>query len=97
MLTKTQKQFLKGLANPLKAMVTIGKTGLTENIINSIEEQLTAHELVKVSVLNTCDQPISEMAIEIAAETSSEIISQLGHKIVFYRRNLRDSKIVLPK
>lgn len=97
MLTKSQKQYLKGLANPLKAMVTVGKTGLTDNIIGSVEEQLTAHELVKVSVLNTCDQPIEELAIEIAAETSSEIISQLGRKIVFFRRNLREGKIVLPK
>lgn len=97
MLTKSQKQYLKGLSNTLKPMVTVGKGGLSENIIMSLEEQLKAHELVKVSILNTCDEPISEMALDMAAATSSEIISQLGHKIVFFRRNLRDGKIVLPK
>lgn len=97
MLTKTQKQYLKGLANPLKAMVTIGKNGLTENVIMSVDEQLTAHELVKVDVLNSCDCSAEELAIDIAAETGSEIISQLGRKFVLYRRNLRESKISLPR
>ena len=97
MLTKSQKQYLKGLANPLKPMVTIGKGGLSENIINSVEEQLLAHELVKVAVLNNCGENIEEMTLDIAATTHSEIVSQLGRRMVFYRRNLREPKIVLPR
>ena len=44
MLTKTQRQYLKGLANTLKPLVQIGKSGLNENIIVSVDEVLEAAE-----------------------------------------------------
>ena len=50
MITKAQRQYLKGLANNVKPLVKVGKMGLTENIIKSIEEVLTAHEIVKIDV-----------------------------------------------
>lgn len=97
MLNKAQKQYLKGLANTLKPLVNIGKNGLNENVIMSVDEILKAHEIVKITVLNTCDTPSTELALDIAAATGSEIVSQLGRKIVLYRRNPEKTSIVLPK
>ncbi len=97
MLKKKQKQYLKGLANPLKPAVIIGKDGLTENIINSIDEYLTSHELLKISILKSCEQEIEEIVLDVLANTNSELISQLGRKMVIYRRNNRQPVIELPK
>ncbi len=97
MITKAQRQYLKGLANPLKPIVMIGKSGLTYNVIQSIEDNLTAHELIKIDVLQSCEETASALAVEIAGETHSEIISQLGRKIVLYRRNREKRIIELPR
>ena len=97
MLNKAQKQYLKGLANTLKPLVNIGKNGLNENVIMSVDEILTAHEIVKITVLNTCETPSTELALDIAAATGSEIVSQLGRKIVLYRKNPEKISIVLPR
>ena len=82
MLNKAQKQYLKGLSNTLKPLVQIGKNGLNENVISSVDEILTAHEMVKITVLNTCERPV---------------VSQLGRKIVLYRRNPKKPVIDLPR
>ena len=97
MLNKTQKQFLKGLSNTLKPLVQIGKNGLNENVISSVDEILTAHEMVKIAVLNTCERPVMELALDIASGTKSEIVSQLGRKIVLYRRHPKKTVIELPR
>ena len=97
MITKAQRQYLKGLANNIKSLVKVGKLGLTENILTSIDEVLTAHEIVKVDVLPQCEETASELSIQIASETHSELVSQLGRKIVLYRRNPEKSSIVLPR
>ncbi|MBE6104232.1 MAG: YhbY family RNA-binding protein [Erysipelotrichaceae bacterium] len=97
MLTKTQRQYLKGLANTLKPLVQIGKSGLNENIIVSVDEVLEAHELCKISILNTCPQETGEIALDLSSATNSDIVSQLGRKIVLFRRNLKKGTITLPK
>jgi RNA-binding protein len=97
MLTKTQRQYLKGLANTLKPLVQIGKSGLNENIIVSVDEVLEAHELCKISILNTCPQETGEIALDLSSATNSDIVSQLGRKIVLFRRNLKKGTIMLPK
>ncbi len=97
MLKKNQKQYLKGLANTLKPTIIVGKNGLTDNVITSVIEGLTAHELVKISVLNTSEATPEQLAIEIASETKSEIVSQLGRKIVLYKKNVKEPKILLPR
>ena len=97
MLTKSQKTYLKSLTNTLKPIVMVGKNGLTDTLINSLDENLTANELVKVSISDTCPQDVDEIAIELARETSSEIIYKIGRKVTFYRHNLKKNIINLPR
>ncbi len=97
MITKTQRRYLKGLANTLKPLVQIGKNGLTDNVLRSVDEVLEAHELMKIDILPSCQETAGELAVEIASATGSEIISELGRKIVLYRRNRNEPRIVLPR
>jgi RNA-binding protein len=96
MLNKAQKQFLRGKANPLKPTVTVGKSGVTPAVIASLDQALTAHELVKVSVLGSCPVSLTELSILLAARSHSELVSQLGRRMVFYRRNPEGPVIPLP-
>ena len=65
--------------------------------MTSVIEGLIAHELFKISVLNNSPLKPEHLAIEIASETNSEIIIQLGLKIVLYKKNVKEPKILLPK
>ena len=49
-LSNKQKQFLKGLAHPLKPVVQLGGNGLTEGVVAEIDNALNHHELIKVKV-----------------------------------------------
>jgi len=97
MISKTQKKYLKALANPLKPLVIIGKGGLNESVIDSIDECLNAHELVKIDVLKTCEISTEEIAIEVASKTKCEVIQLIGRKIVIYRFSKENNNIILPR
>lgn len=50
-MTSKQRAFLRGKANKIEAIFQIGKTGLTENLINQLSDALEARELIKITVL----------------------------------------------
>ena len=96
MLTGKQKRYLRSLAVNEKAIFQIGKEGLSDNLYVSLKEALKARELVKVSVLKTCDLDINEISIELCANTSSELVQKIGKTLVLYKRNSKEQKIILP-
>lgn len=95
MLSGKQKRFLRALASKEKAIVIIGKDGLTYNLYDSLKKALNAHELVKVSILKTCDVEVNEAAIELSANSGSEIVQKIGRTIVLYKAS-KEHLITLP-
>ena len=85
MLDKKDKFRLRALANSLKPVVIIGKDGLTDNILNNVFNDLTAHELVKINVLKTCDEDINALALDIAGECSANIVQVIGRVIILFK------------
>ncbi|HHX72272.1 MAG TPA: YhbY family RNA-binding protein, partial [Clostridiales bacterium] len=53
MITSKQRAYLRGQANTLSPLTQIGKGGVTPAVIRQVDEMLLAHELVKLSVLET--------------------------------------------
>ena len=47
-LSSTQRKYLRSLAHHLKPSIYIGKNNLTQGTIDSINDSLTAHELIKI-------------------------------------------------
>ena len=86
MLKKNQVKFLQSLAQNYKAVIQIGKKGLTDSAFKSIEENLLANELVKIKILK-----------EIADYFDAEFITSLGNTFVLYRENPDKRNISLPK
>ena len=62
MLSGKQKSYLRSEAHHLQPIFQIGKGGLTEPIIKQIEEALEARELIKVSILQNCEEDKNEIA-----------------------------------
>lgn len=95
-LSNKQKQFLKGLAHPLKPIVQLGANGLTEGVVAEIDNALSFHELIKVKV-PTDDREEKALIMEaIVRETRSEKLQVIGHTLIIYRES-DERKIQLPK
>lgn len=95
-LTNKQKQFLKGLAHPLKPVVLLGSNGLTEGVVAEIDSALAHHELIKVKVPG--DDRELRQAIEqaIARETQAIVVQTIGKTLVLYRP-AEEPSIKLPR
>ncbi len=95
-LSNKQKQFLKGLAHPLKPVVLLGQNGLTEGVLAEIENAISHHELIKVKIA-TDDRDTKQLIIDaIVRETEALAIAKIGHIVVLYRPS-EAKKIELPR
>ncbi|MBB1547249.1 MAG: YhbY family RNA-binding protein [Mogibacterium diversum] len=99
MLTGKQRSYLKGLAQKIEPTVYIGKADLTENIVRSIDENLTANELVKCQIQEGSLLDPTEVCSELAETLHAEFVAAIGRRFVLYRRarNPKNVKIELPK
>ncbi|PPA71480.1 ribosome assembly RNA-binding protein YhbY [Jeotgalibacillus proteolyticus] len=97
MLTGKQKRFLRSEAHHLTPIFQVGKGGVNENMIKQIGEALEARELIKVSVLQNCEQDKDEVAADISKGTRSEIVQTIGSTIVIYKESRENKKLELPK
>lgn len=85
-LSNPQIRKLKALAQRMDASLKIGKHGLSDAFINSLNEELNRHELVKVKFAEFKEQK-KELAPELAARTGSHLVTLLGNVAVLFRRN----------
>ena len=96
-LNNKQNRFLRAQAHSLKPVVLIGGAGLTDSVINEINQALHDHELIKVRV-NADDREAKQEMIDVISEqTESFLVQAIGHIGIFYRRNKKKPKIELPK
>lgn len=88
MISKKDKFRLRALANPLKPVVIIGKDGLTENMIVSINDVIRTHELIKCSILKTYEGlETKDLAELICSTIDAEFIFSVGRTFVIYKKN----------
>jgi RNA-binding protein len=83
-LTGAQRKYLRGMAHYLKPIVQIGKNGLTDPVIESIDKALDDHELVKVRISGAEDK--RGMADQIAERTDSAWVGMVGFVLTLYRQ-----------
>ena len=96
-ITSKQRAYLRSLAHSLNPIFQIGKSGISDNQLQGISEALEAHELIKITVLETAPDSIKILSEEIANATSSLVVQTMGNKITLFRKRSKNSKIELPK
>ena len=87
MITTKQRAFLRGLGNALEPVMHIGKEGLGDNSKENINGLLEARELVKIRVLNNCENSPKEMMKLICLETGADPVQVIGGVLLVYRRS----------
>ena len=83
-LTGAQRKYLRGLAHGLKPVVHIGRAGLSESLIASLDEALESHELIKVKFQDHKDEK-EAFRSEISARLDCEAVGKIGHTMIFFR------------
>ena len=94
-----QRAYLRGLANRLDAIFQIGKDGIGESFIVQVDEALEKRELIKLSLLETCEHTPKEAAQILCDATGAQSVQIIGRKVVLYREatEKENRKIVVPK
>jgi RNA-binding protein len=95
-LSPAQRQFLKGLAHPLQAVVMIGNQGLTPAVHKEISRALAAHELIKIKAATDDADTRRVWMEEICATAGAAPVQQIGKVLVIYRP-AEPPVITLPK
>lgn len=93
--TGKQRRHLRSLAHDLNPVVLVGQRGVSDNLIENLDEQLLAHELVKVKVHDS--DALEETARALAEGTGSAVIQTIGKMLVLYRAHPKQPTIKLPK
>lgn len=83
-LTNLQIRKFKSAAQRLEPILKVGKAGLSERFVRSVEEALTQHELVKIKFVEFKEQK-KELAPQLAEKTSSHLVMRVGNVMVLHR------------
>lgn len=91
-LTSKQRAFLMAQASKEKAVLQIGKDGLTPEVTEAVNEALAARELVKIGLQKSCLEDPRAVAQALSERTRSALVQTIGRKIVLYKRAHEPSK-----
>ena len=72
---------------------------MNSDMIQGIRDALEKRELLKVSILQNCEEDKDEVAKILSERTSSELVQVIGHTIVLYKQSSKEKyrKIELVK
>ena len=96
-ITSKQRSQLRGMAAAEDTIIHVGKGGINDNLIESVNTALKARELVKGKVLENSMFTAREACDALAEACKAEPVQVIGTKFVLYKRNEKEPKIVLVK
>lgn len=96
-MTSKQRAYLRSLSNRIEPIFQVGKLGVTDVLVEQLNNALEARELIKINVLETAPDSKKDIAEEISLKTDSILVQILGNKITLYKARKKDPKIILPK
>jgi RNA-binding protein len=95
-LSERQRRHLRGLAHPLKPVILMGKTGLTESVATETARALHDHELIKVKAPAGDRDARDAMLATLARQTGSALVQRIGNVAVLYRPRPKMPRILIP-
>ncbi len=90
MLTSKQRSNLRSIAQKIEPVTQVGKLGVNEALIDSLDKAIEKREIIKVTVLENSGLDVKQAGIEIAQSLNAEFVCATGRKLVFYRRSYGD-------
>lgn len=97
MLTGKQRSALKSMAHSISPVTSVGKAGITDSVIDSLDAYISVHELMKVTVQEGAMLDTKEVCNEVANRLGAEFVQAIGRRFVIYRPAVdeKNRKIIL--
>ncbi len=93
-LTNAELRKLKARGQHLEPTFKVGKAGLSEGFVKSIDEAFAHRDLIKVKFVEFKEEK-KTLAVELAEKTRSRLIHRVGNVAVLWRR-LENMKLPTP-
>ena len=87
MMTSKERAALRAQANPLEVTLIVGKSGISQTLLDEAVILLDSHELVKGRVLEAALLSAREASDELCAALGAEGIQTVGSKFVIYKKS----------
>ena len=87
MLSSKQRANLRSIAQTIEPITQVGKFGVNESLIESLDSAIEKREIIKVTVLENSGLIPKEAGFEIAEKLDAEFVCATGRKLVFYRKS----------
>jgi RNA-binding protein len=81
------RKALRVAGHHLQPLVQIGKEGVSEAVLRQLDEQLLAHELVKVRVGTESPEDRFEVAERLREAAGAHVAQILGRTLLVYRKH----------
>lgn len=95
-LSGKQRRYLRALGHHLDPVVMVGQNGVSAEVLTHLDGQLTAHELVKVKVLEGDKADVARASEALGEGTHSAVAQVMGRTVLLYRRHPKAPVIRLP-
>lgn len=69
----------------MKPVINIGKSGVTDQVINEIREQMKGKNTIKIRILRNAPASTAEIAGEVASRTGFELAEVRGRTAILRR------------
>jgi RNA-binding protein len=86
-ITSKERAELRAEAHHLTPLVHVGHQGFTDALLQTLDDTLRTHELVKVALAKTTDVKPKAAAHEIAEKLGADVVQVIGRTCTFYREN----------
>ena len=86
-MTGKERAALRAEAHHLTAQLHIGHQGVSDALVQSLEDLLRTRELVKVQLGRNADVTVRDAAEALAAATGASIVQVIGKTATLFREN----------
>lgn len=83
-LNSKQRKILEKAAHDLQPVVIVGGAGVTDGLMQMVENSLKAHELLKVK-FNEYKEDKFELTNDICESTNATLVRIIGNVAILYR------------
>lgn len=93
-LTSKQRKQLEKFAHPLNPVVIVGAAGVTDGVIEMVNQTILSHELIKVKFNEYKDEK-QELTENICSTTGATLVRIVGNVAILYKQNEENPVITL--
>lgn len=86
-LTSKERAALRAEAHHLTALAHVGHHGAHETFTGALDDALRTHELVKIQLNKSAEDPPRDVANRLASELGADVVQVIGRTATLYRPN----------